>query len=281
MHKSWMTKGKTPDGRLSHPAFCVGLEATSAVEFGIAAERLDVPSALPMALVRYLHGRGFDVAFSHKMIVDHGATLSLSQLLGSLTAKPVVPIFVNCGGDPRPSFRRVRELGAAVGEYLARAGQRVAIIGSGGLSHDSPSSRIAKVTPERFLRENRRSPEEQRQFELAGAENARRVVRGDGTASRMPNAAWDRDFLAAVVSFDVAALDAMTDEGLDREAGGGTHEVRTWVAAVAAARALGELDIGVVFYGLIAEWITGMGVVVGREAIGADSDECAREVSNA
>ena len=245
------------------PSFCVGLEARSAVEFGIVDERLDVPRELGAGLLRHLHGRDLDAAFSHKMLVDHGCTLTLTQLLGNITSRPVLPIFVNCGGDPRPTFRRVRQLGQAVGEYLATTGLRVAVIGSGGLSHDSPSSRIAKETPEKFLRENRRNAEEQRAFELAGADNARRVVRGDSSASRMPNPDWDHEFLRALLSFDVDVLDSIEDEKLDREAGGGTHEVRTWVAAVAAARTLGTTDVEQVYYATITEWISGMGVIAG------------------
>ena len=57
----------------------------------------------------------------------------------------------------------------------------------------------------------------------------------------------------------------MTDAEIDRVAGFGAHEVRTWVAAAEAAqgdrrRCRSELR----YYHLVPEWITGMGIVVGQ-----------------
>ncbi len=56
----------------------------------------------------------------------------------------------------------------------------------------------------------------------------------------------------------------MTDEDIDRIAGFGAHEVRTWVAAASAAKAMGKLDTELKYYHLVPEWITGMGIVTGR-----------------
>ena len=58
--------------------------------------------------IRYLQSRDFDVAISHQMKVDHGITIPLFKLTGALARYDVLPIFVNCAADPRPSFRRVR-----------------------------------------------------------------------------------------------------------------------------------------------------------------------------
>ena len=41
-------------------------------------------------------------------------------------------------------------------------------------------------------------------------------------------------------------------------------EVRTWVAAAAAAKAMGKLQAELKYYHLVPEWITGMGIVVGQ-----------------
>jgi 2,3-dihydroxyphenylpropionate 1,2-dioxygenase len=40
--------------------------------------------------------------------------------------------------------------------------------------------------------------------------------------------------------------------------------VRTWVAAAAAAQAMGALKTELRYYHLVPEWITGMGIVVGQ-----------------
>ena len=56
----------------------------------------------------------------------------------------------------------------------------------------------------------------------------------------------------------------MTDAEIDRVAGFGAHEVRTWVAAAAAASAMGNPQTELRYYHLVPEWITGMGIVVGQ-----------------
>ena len=79
---------------------------------------------------------------------------------------------------------------------------------------------------------------------------------------------WDRAFLDHLIAGRDEEIDRMTDADLDRDAGFGGHEVRTWVAATAAARALGPVDLELVSYRLIPEWITGMAIIAGgaREA---------------
>jgi 2,3-dihydroxyphenylpropionate 1,2-dioxygenase len=59
-------------------------------------------------------------------------------------------------------------------------------------------------------------------------------------------------------------FDTMGDAEIDRIAGFGGHEVRTWVAAGAAAAKMGGPRAELRYYHLVPEWITGMGIVVGQ-----------------
>ena len=59
-------------------------------------------------------------------------------------------------------------------------------------------------------------------------------------------------------------FDRMSDAEIDRVAGFGAHEVRTWVAAGAAAQKMGDPRAELRYYHLVPEWITGMGIVVGQ-----------------
>jgi 2,3-dihydroxyphenylpropionate 1,2-dioxygenase len=68
---------------------------------------------------------------------------------------------------------------------------------------------------------------------------------------------------ADMIHKDLEAFDAYTDEMMDREAGFGGHEVRTWVAAAAAMQAAGPFEMTLDYYRIIPEWITGMAVVRG------------------
>ena len=55
------------------------------------------------------------------------------------------------------------------------------------------------------------------------------------------NEAWDRDFLGRWCRNDRAALLDYTDEATYRDAGQGGFEIRTFIAAAAAARGTGEI----------------------------------------
>ena len=92
---------------------------------------------------------------------------------------------------------------------------------------------------------------------------ARDLVVGKGPCLP-PDEQWDHDFLKSFVDGTLEDFDAMTDAEIDRLAGFGAHEVRTWVAAAAAAKAMGSLKNELKYYHLVPEWITGMGIVVGQ-----------------
>jgi 2,3-dihydroxyphenylpropionate 1,2-dioxygenase len=246
------------------PAFCIGTAAEAARDWHSDGGPLRVPRELALACIRHLQARDFDAAISHQMKVDHGITIPLMKLTGALARYDVLPIFVNCAADPRPSFRRVRAFGAAVGEFLAEQDMRMALIGSGGLSHDPPTPRLDSSPPgiaRRLIVRHTPSQEELDAREHRVIEAARELVVGKGPCLP-PSESWDRSFLANFLAGE--DFDAMTDDEIDRVAGFGAHEVRTWVAAGAAARKMGKLHTELRYYRLIPEWITGMGIVVGR-----------------
>lgn len=86
-----------------------------------------------------------------------------------------------------------------------------------------------------------------------------------------PSEHWDREFIGNLLAQRLELFDEWTDEYLDNEAGFGGHEVRCWVAAVAAMRAIGKFTAAERFYAVIPEWATGMAVVTGRHY--ADTEE--------
>jgi 2,3-dihydroxyphenylpropionate 1,2-dioxygenase len=247
------------------PAFCIGTAAQGAQDWHLESGPLRVPRELAIGCVRHLQSRDFDVAISHQMKVDHGITIPLFKLTGALARYDVLPIFVNCAADPRPSFRRVRAFGEAVGEFLAGKGMRVTLVGSGGLSHDPPTPRLDQSPPDvarRLIVRHTPTQEELDARESRVVAAARDLVSGKGPCLP-PSERWDRDFLAKFLGREPASLDAMTDAEIDRVAGFGAHEVRTWVAAAASARRMGNLHAELRYYHLVPEWITGMGIVVG------------------
>jgi 2,3-dihydroxyphenylpropionate 1,2-dioxygenase len=227
---------------------------------------LRVPRELALACVRHLQSRDFDVALSHAMKVDHGITIPLFKLTGALARYDVLPVFINCAADPRPSFRRVRKFGAALGEFLAGQDMNITVIGSGGLSHDPPTPRIDHSKPEATQRLVDRAVATQAELDARESrvvQAARDLVVGKGPCLP-PSEQWDRDFLQRFVGARLEEFDAMTDAEIDRVAGFGAHEVRTWVAAAAASQKMGNPRSELRYYHLVPEWITGMGIVMGQ-----------------
>jgi 2,3-dihydroxyphenylpropionate 1,2-dioxygenase len=248
------------------PSFCIGTAAVGTKDWHLESGPLRVPRELALACVRFLQSHDFDVALSHDMKVDHGITIPLYKLTGALNRYNVLPIFINCAADPRPSFRRVRAFGEAIGEFLAGQDMRITIVGSGGLSHDPPTPRLELSPPDvaqRLIKRQTPSQEELDARESRVIRAARDLVVGRGPCLP-PSEQWDRDFLAAFMSGKLDDFDRMSDVEVDRVAGFGAHEVRTWVAAGAAARRNGQLRTELKYYHLVPEWITGMGIVVGH-----------------
>jgi len=248
------------------PAFCIGTAAEGSKDWHLESGPLRVPRELALACVRYLQSRDFDVAISHQMKVDHGITIPLYKLTGALARYDALPIFVNCAADPRPSFRRVRAFGEAVGEFLAGQEMRITLVGSGGLSHDPPTPRLDLSPPDttrRLIVRHTPTQEELDARESRVIKAARDLVVGKGPCLA-PSEEWDREFLGTFLGNGHERFDRFTDAEIDRVAGFGAHEVRTWVAAAAAARKMGNLRTELRYYHLVPEWITGMGIVVGQ-----------------
>jgi aromatic ring-opening dioxygenase catalytic subunit (LigB family) len=83
-----------------------------------------------------LLGRGFEPAFSDAMRLDH-AFFSVLHFITPEMDVPIVPIFQNCIAPPYPTPARSYAFGKAVGDAIRASptDARVAVIGSGGLSH--------------------------------------------------------------------------------------------------------------------------------------------------
>lgn len=243
------------------PCFCIGVEGVSIGDYGTAAGRLDIPAEQSLEMARSILNSGVDVALSYDMHVDHGAMQPLEWLSQDVPLFRFIPIFMNCAAPPLPTFERARALGRAVGEWARSIPERVLIIGSGGLSHDPPVPALATATAEvrsRLIQGGKLNYEQR----VARERRAHRegLAMAEGKSSLLPaNPAWDRMILDAFRAGDLTVLDDASDQAIAQTGGRGGHEVRTWVAALAA---LGpNYSATEIFYAPIDEWITGMGIL--------------------
>ena len=244
------------------PAFCIGAVAESIGDWATPAGPLPGNPALAEAAVAFAQSRGVDLALSYRMEVDHGHTQLLQLLFDWARLPPVLPVFVNCVGAPRPPLARVAALGRALGEFVGGLGERVLILGSGGISHDPPVPALNGAPPEvreRLIAGGAVSAEARAARQARVVEEANRQVAGTSTGVPL-NPAWDRAFLAALDAQDFAALTRYTDEEISRDGGRGGHEIRCWIGTAAAMQALSAPAPKLALYHAIPEWVAGFAV---------------------
>ena len=246
------------------PSFCIGIEGVSVGDFGTVAGKLDIPESRAWACAEHTLKEGVDVAISYRIEVDHGGAQPIELLSSKVPLTRMIPIFVNCALAPRPTMARVRALGEAVGRWAAACPEKVLIIGSGGLSHDPPIPSLETATPEVRQRLIEGGPlphsaRTARQINVIG-EGPRYA---SGQSKLLPlDTDWDKMLLDAFTSGDLSPLDLIDDETISRTGGRGGHEVRCWIAALAA---LGQgYSSEMLFYEPIPEWLTGMGIMSAR-----------------
>jgi hypothetical protein len=124
------------------PAFCVGVgdgywaPSEGGAQFlKIPARRLAGDSAWGRALHAAGLEAGFDLALSHELEFWDDVSVPAHFLLREGT--PIVPVLTNCVAPPLPTPRRCWALGEFVRRFVASrpAGERVALVATGGISH--------------------------------------------------------------------------------------------------------------------------------------------------
>lgn len=142
-----------------------------------------------------------DVAYAEEWKFDHGISVPLHFLTPDYDL-PIVPANINCQGPPLAPLARAWAFGEALRRAADAVPERIALIGTGGLSHWPATPDSGKINQE-----------------------------------------WDREFLRRWSANDREALLSYSDAEIYREAGQGGFEIRTFIAAAAAAGgATGRID---------------------------------------
>lgn len=238
------------------PSFCVSLgEIVGVGDYGTHRGPIRHRQGFGRAFVDGVRERAFDPATSVRMGVDHGIVQPYT-VLG--VEADLCAIMIDCGADPRPSFRRSYEFGVAVGDAIRAlpGDERVFIVGSGGLSHWVQPMSIDDETLADDIREYLIDGRE-RVAEYSAGRDASLAARIEAGVNGRINADWDAWFLDRLAAGDLDALTSMSSDEVEAVAGNGAHEVRTWLAAAGAWNA----PIEVIAYETVPSWVTGMGVV--------------------
>jgi 2,3-dihydroxyphenylpropionate 1,2-dioxygenase len=168
----------------------------------------------------------------------------------------VVPIVVNCFAPPLPSIRRVLDLGSALRDILQALPDvdRVAVIGTGGLSHSLPFPdwRRPQSDDDEFLVDSWRNG--RGHWERYEARRRNLIV----NAPPVINEVFDQNFLKALEDGEAREFaESLNDDQLVEVAGNGGNEIRAWLMMAAC---MGHQSAEILSYSAMPEWLTGMAV---------------------
>jgi aromatic ring-opening dioxygenase catalytic subunit (LigB family) len=121
------------------PAFAVGMAESyegpieDAEWLGIAHTTIPGNARLSLRLIREMM-QTVDLAYAEEWKFDHGIMVPLSFLTPRYDL-PVIPVNINCQGPPLAPLHRAWALGEALRRAADLAPERIAIVGTGGISH--------------------------------------------------------------------------------------------------------------------------------------------------
>ena len=143
------------------PAFCLFTcgEVHGSLNIGLIGEAeeenhvtLNCHADLALHLLKDLEQNGFDISESKDLKPQGRPKRGLGHAFTRPTVKvnpqsdiPIIPFHVNCYFPPMPSARQCFELGRAIAEALKHRPEKVAIMASGGLSHDPRGPRAGWI----------------------------------------------------------------------------------------------------------------------------------------
>lgn len=227
--------------------------------------KVEIPGAPEMAelILRHLIESGFDVARMGQ--VEYGNNLMVPiKLIRPQFDIPIIPVYINVFSPPLTPIARAYAFGEALRNAVEAmpGGERVAFLATGGLSHWPPVwMEKNDAATDAFLKRMKR-------FQTEG----RSVLREDPnlwddlgkyeqemarkSTKPLVNAAWDRQFLAALGRGDVDYMLKLSHDEIEEKGGHGGQEVLLWIAAMGAMRGA---PATVLEYEPVIEWICGMG----------------------
>jgi 2,3-dihydroxyphenylpropionate 1,2-dioxygenase len=141
------------------PAYCIGMaeEYEGPLEdpewLRIARRTIPGNPDLSRRIVTKVMER-VDVAYAEEWKFDHGIMVPLSFLTPSFDL-PVIPANINCQGPPLTPLTRAYEFGRAIRDACEAVPERIALVGTGGISHWPATPNSGKINEEwdrEFLR---------------------------------------------------------------------------------------------------------------------------------
>lgn len=121
------------------PSFAIGMAESyeGPIEdsewLGIAHTQIPGARSVSESLINEVM-QGADISYAEEWKFDHGIMVPLHFLTPNFNL-PVIPVNINCQGPPLAPLHRVWAFGEALGAAIEKIPERVALIGTGGISH--------------------------------------------------------------------------------------------------------------------------------------------------
>lgn len=121
------------------PAYCMGMadyyEGPIEDEAWLAIKRRRIPGnkSLSNRIIESMLSE-FDLAYAEEWKLDHGIMVPLNFLTPEHEI-PIIPVNINCQGPPLTPLKRAYEFGRVLGRVCRALPERIAIVGTGGISH--------------------------------------------------------------------------------------------------------------------------------------------------
>ena len=120
-------------------AFCVGRadHYDGPVEpwLNVAKARIPGDPALAAEIVGAAYAADVEPGFAYELAFDHGTMVPLHFLIPEMNVA-VVPVMFNTLAAPQPNAARCARFGSIIGDVARRSNKRIAVIATGGMSHD-------------------------------------------------------------------------------------------------------------------------------------------------
>lgn len=227
------------------PAFSIGVgpRAKGLGDAGLQPCEVAVNQTVGQAVLEGCLQRDVDLAFSEQVEIDHAFVMPLTLITPKFDV-PIVPFWQNCNVPPQPTFRRSQTVGKAIADSLKAGGAgKVVVIATGGLSHW-----VGDDERQEFMHR----PAGERLAEIGSHPVTL-------TATGRINERFDHEFLGYATAGKLKKfVEEWTPEQVEKEAGNGAQELRTWVLGAAIA---GDAPATLLGYEPVAEWLTGCGAV--------------------
>ncbi len=135
------------------PAALIGIgDVSGPVEpwLGVETSPIANNEALAHHIMSHGHNNGVDWAYAKTMVLDHSCYVPWHHAIREVEGVKTIPVYLNAGVEPLIPTRRAYEIGQAIARAVAAADsdERIAIYGTGGMSHWPGMARMGDINEE-------------------------------------------------------------------------------------------------------------------------------------